>query len=534
MQKQVDVLIVGGGPTGLTLALELATQGVTFRIIDKATKRSPYSRALVVQPRTLELLNRHGHGDIGELVAEGKTATRASICVSAKKVADIDVMDVVIPGTKFPFSMTITQSETENWLEKMLAKHGVSVEMGVEAKSIVQDADGVTVTVSAKDGGEEEIRVKYVVGADGAHSAVRHAAKNLTFDGDAYPQEFICADTYMESEMPGGQAYMCLGKGALIVLPMKGGMVRLVVSRPGQDNTRDPKLEDFEEFLQEIFPGGGSLHDASWVTRFRLHHRGVNNYRDGKLLVAGDAGCIHSPAGGQGMNTGIQDAINLGWKLAAVLRGEKPDSFLDSYHNERHRVAQYLLTSTDNIFTYVTSTNPIYLFLRNLILPWIIPLVATNKSRILRQFQFISQLRVRYRHSDIVSTADGFYGPIKGGDRAVDGKIKSPEGEEFWFLDLLTPNSHHLMLFSGSGSNQATESELNRAETSFLDDTKTAVKVHQIFRKQQNGQAGYVDVEGALHGAFGFKTAGYVLIRPDGYTAHIGPLTAIGEAARWL
>ncbi|KAI1162760.1 FAD binding domain-containing protein [Nemania serpens] len=533
MQKQVDVLIVGGGPTGMTMALELAAQGVSFRIINKATTRSPHSRALVVQSRTFELLNRHGHDEVEEFIATGKTAERASICVASKKLADIDVSDVNVPGTKFPFATLISQAETEHWLEQALGKRGVRVEMGVEATSILQDADGVTVTVSAEDGGEEEIRAKYVVGADGAHSTVRHAAKNLTFDGDAYPQEFICADTYMESEMPGGQAYMCLGRGALIVLPLKSGMVRLVVSRPGQDTTRDPTLADFEEFLQEIFPGGGSLHDATWVTRFRLHHRGVNSYRDGRLFVAGDAAHIHSPAGGQGMNTGIQDAINLGWKLAAVLRGEKPDSLLDSYHNERHRVGQYLLTSTDKIFTYVTSTNPIYLFLRNLILPWIVPIVATSKSRILRQFQFISQLRIRYRHSDIVGTAHGFRGPIKGGDRAVDGKIRGPEGE-IWFLDLLNPTSHQLMLFSGSGPSLASEGELNRAEASFLQDTKTAVQAHAIFSEDPNGQAGYVDVEGGLHKAFGFHDAGYVLIRPDGYIAHIGPLTAIGEATRWL
>ncbi|KAI0870141.1 FAD binding domain-containing protein [Hypoxylon argillaceum] len=532
MQKNVDVLIVGAGPTGMTLALELAVQGVSFRIINKATERSPYSRALVVQPRTFELFNRHGADNIEEFISKGKIAGKASICVAGKKLGDIEVEYAKLPGTKFPFSMTITQFETEHWLEKNLAGHGVKVEMGAEAKSIVQDADGVTVTVATKDG-EEEIRAKYVVGADGAHSKVRHSAKNLTFDGDAYPQEFICADTFMESSMPGGQAYMCLGRGALIVLPLKDGRVRLVVSRPGQDTTREPTLDDFEEFVQEIFPGGGTLHDAAWVTRFRLHHRGVNRYRDGRLLVAGDAAHIHSPAGGQGMNTGIQDAVNLGWKLGAVLRGEKPDAFLDSYDVERHRVGQYLLTSTDRAFTYVTSTNPVYLFLRNLILPWIVPFAVKNKARILRQFQFISQLRIRYRHSDIVGTASGFGGPVKGGDRAGDGKIRGPEGE-MWFLDLLDPTSHHLMLFSGSGSSKVSEGELNRAETSFLEESKTAVKVHAIFSEEQNGQAGYVDVEGALHETFGFTNAGYVLIRPDGYIAHIGPLTAVGEATKWL
>ncbi|KAI0102498.1 FAD binding domain-containing protein [Nemania sp. FL0031] len=537
MQTTADVLIVGGGPTGMTLALELATQGVSFRIINKAASRSPYSRALVVQARTFELLNRHGARELEAFLAQGKTAARASMCVAGRKIADIETDAVRLPGTKFPFPMTINQAETERWLETMLRKRGVSVEMGVEAKSIVQDADGVTVTVAAQDGSEEVIRAKYVVGADGAHSTVRHAATNLTFNGDAYPQEFICADTHMESSMPGGQAYMCLGKGAFIVLPLKDGMVRLVVSRPGQDTSREPTLADFEEFMQEIFPGGGSLHDATWVTRFRLHHRGVNSYRDGRLFVAGDAAHIHSPAGGQGMNTGIQDAGNLGWKLGAVLRGEKEDGFLDSYHHERHRVGQSLLTSTDRAFTYITSTNPIFLFLRNLILPWIIPLAVANKARIMKQFQFISQLRIRYRHSDIVGTASGFRGPVKGGDRAPDGKIRGPEDGEMWLLDLLTPTEHHLMLFSGSGANKASEGELNRAEARFLEDANTAVKVHAIFSEEERdgqGQAGYVDVEGELHKTLGFMDAGYVLIRPDGYIAHIGPLEAVGEAAKWL
>jgi 2-polyprenyl-6-methoxyphenol hydroxylase-like FAD-dependent oxidoreductase len=160
MEKNVDVLIVGAGPTGMTLALELATQGVSFRIINKAAERSPYSRALVVQPRTFELFNRHGAGNIEEFVAKGKVAGKATICISGKRIANVEVDDAKLPGTKFPYPMTITQNETEHWLEKILGKHGVQVEMGVEAKSIIQDADGVTVTVSTQQGAEEEIRAK--------------------------------------------------------------------------------------------------------------------------------------------------------------------------------------------------------------------------------------------------------------------------------------------------------------------------------------------------------------------------------------
>ncbi|KAI1866432.1 hypothetical protein JX265_007733 [Neoarthrinium moseri] len=529
--SDIDVLIIGGGPTGLTAALELAAQKVPFRIIDKATQRSSYSRALVLQPRSQELLNRHG--DVRELLDAGFQAVGTTTAVNGKKVVDVNVDFVGITPTVFPAPRSISQADTEAWLDRILAKHGAAVEMGVEAKSIEQDDEGVTVRLVSQSGAEETVRAKYVVGADGAHSCVRHSAKTMTFDGDAYPQEFVLADTHIKTNLPVNRAYFCLGTGVCVVLPMKGGMVRLVVSRPNQPKTGVPQLEEFESFMKRVFPGEVKLYNPTWLTRFNLHHRGVNKYREGRLFVAGDAAHIHSPAGGQGMNTGIQDAINLGWKLAAVLRGEKPDSFLDTYDDERRPVGQHLLKTTDKLFSWITWTNPIYLFLRNLILPWTMPLMTRNPEKNLQAFKFMTEFGIRYSRSPIVGTAPGFRGPILGGNRAVDGKLDGPEGEKY-LQTLFTPESHHLVLFSGVNTAAASEGDLHRAETRFLEACRTQTKVHTIFGPSQAGKSGYVDIDGAVHKSYGFEGSGYALVRPDGYVAHIGPLSAFDGLLEWI
>ncbi|KAH6660508.1 FAD binding domain-containing protein [Truncatella angustata] len=529
----IPVLIVGGGPTGQALALELSAQKISYRIIMKDAQRSPYSRALVVQPRTQELLNRHG--DVRELLSTGFQARGTTMAVNGKRIADMDADFNGITTTRFPGPMAISQAQTEKYMDDQLKKYGKAVEMGIEATSITPDADGATVILVSQDGNEEVIRARYVVGADGAHSAVRHAAKTLTFEGDAYPQEFILADVKIKSDQPADRAYFCLSTGVCVVLPQQDGLARLIVSRPDQPREQDLTLEDFQQFLDKVYPGHAEIYDPVWITSFHLHHRIVSNYREGRLLLAGDAAHIHSPAGGQGMNTGIQDAVNLGWKLAAVLRGEKPDSFLDTYDAERRRVGQYLLQNSDRLFSFMTSTNTWFLWLRNLILPWVLPWAVSSPQRVLKNLTFMTQFRIRYRNSPIVGTAPGFDGPVKGGYRAVEGRLRGPEGQEKYLQDLLTPESHHLVLFSGTGPGAASEGDLHRAEGAFLESTHTRTKVHTIVGDgQHGGQLGWRDVDGATHRDYGFQRPGYALVRPDSYVAHIGPLSSLNELIAWL
>ncbi|KAF3016123.1 hypothetical protein E8E14_004630 [Neopestalotiopsis sp. 37M] len=526
----VDVLIVGGGPTGQTLALELLAQRIPFRIINKAAERSPYSRAIVVQPRTQELLHRYGNA--WDLLDRGFSARVTTFAVKGQWVTDMSSDWKGITTTQFLKPVIISQADTEEYLDSLLAKQGITIEMGVEAKTITPDAEGVTVVLASQDGKEETIRTKYVVGADGAHSSVRHAAKSITFDGEAYQQEFILADVRLRTDpLPNDRAYFCMDQGVMNILPMQGGYSRLIVSRPNQPSEKELSLEDFQKFLNKVFPGKAVASDPRWIAAFHLHHRIASNYREGRLLLAGDAAHIHSPAGGQGMNTGIQDAINLGWKLAAVLKGEKPEAFLDTYNEERHRVGEYLLRNSDRMFTFASSQNPVFLFLRNLILPWILPWVTSSPSRVLNNLKFMTQFGVKYRRSSIVGTAAGFSGPVLGGFRAPEATLKSPDGQEQYLQDLMTPGSHHLVLFSGAGPDAASEGDLHRAEVRFLEASNTRTKVHAVFAgDQQQQKAGWSDVDGEAHRVYGFEgKSGYVLVRPDCYVAHIGHLAALDE-----
>jgi len=304
-------------------------------------------------------------------------------------------------------------------------------------------------------------------------------------------------------------------------------------------------------------PGSGRLHDPVWLARFRLHHRGVDSYRAGRLFVAGDAAHIHSPAGGQGMNTGIQDAVNLGWKLArAVLRsGSSGDDttrarhaqkLLDSYHAERFPVGRKLLTGTDRLFSYATPTSYFFTLFRNLFVTWVMPYLVASKTRRAMLFGFISELRIRYRRSPIVGAATGCAaGPLRAGDRAPDGMVIALPGgtDERWLMELCRADSHTILLFVGLGgaNTDGASAAMLFAETLAAVDLEDT-QILMLSPAQPTAAAAadggkttaLVDVNGKLHKMYGFEEPAFVLVRPDGHIAYVGRQSSLSEWTAWM
>ncbi|HEX9102595.1 MAG TPA: FAD-dependent monooxygenase, partial [Polyangia bacterium] len=436
------ILVVGAGPTGLSLAIELGRRGVPFRVVDKATVRSDKSRALAVQARSLELMRPWGVAD--ELVANGQKALAAQFFVERKPSTVVEFGDIGVDDTPYPHLLFTSQADTERLLDAALARLGGRVEWGVELAAAADRGDHVAVTLRHADRAEEA-RFAWVVGCDGAHSAVRHAA-GLPFAGAAYEQDFVLADLKIAWDAP-ERVYFFLGRGKnAVVLPLRDGQQRIIGTYgapppPGAGD--EPSLAELEALMREVCPLAHTLGEPSWKARFRLHHRGVSRYRAGRLLVAGDAAHIHSPAGGQGMNTGIQDAVNLGWKLALVARGAAPATLLDSYDEERRPVGQRLLSFTDRLFSVATSANPLVVWARNRLVPVFAPLMMRTAARRKVAFRFISQLGIRYSGALVGDCGERAPDAIVDGGRHLVDSFRSP--------------LHHLVVFPDDRRQRASQ-----------------------------------------------------------------------------
>ena len=408
-----DVLIVGAGPTGLVLALWLTELGVRVRIIDKTAEPGTTSRAVAVQGRTLELYNQVGLADA--VVERGRKAGAANLWVAGKKVARAVFGDMGAGLSPFPYMLIFPQDEHERLLIDRLSEAGVAVERRTEFLGFEDAAGRVLARLKGPDGALAFCDAAYLAGCDGAHSTVRGALE-IGFPGGTYAHLFYVADVDASGGTMDGELHAGLDStDFLAVFPLKEqGRARLIgtVREEAEHQYDNLSWNDVSQRVIEWMHI--DVTRVNWFSIYRVHHRVADRFRQGRAFMLGDAAHIHSPAGGQGMNTGIGDAVNLAWKLAAVLRERAHASLLDSYEPERIAFARRLVATTDQAFTGITSSGAIARRMRLNIVPFLIPLLFALRA--VRRFMFrtISQTAVNYRAS---SLSEGRAGTVHGGDR---------------------------------------------------------------------------------------------------------------------
>ena len=408
-----SVLIVGAGPTGLVLALWLTKLGVSVRIVDKTAEPGTTSRALAVHARTLELYRQLDLADI--VVERGHKVPAVNLWVRGEPAARIIFATVGEDLTAYPFLEIFPQDQHERLLIERLEKLGVSVERQTELTEFTDDGGHLGARLHRSDGKEEECEVRYIAGCDGARSTVREIV-GTGFPGGTYRQVFYVADVDAAGPPMDGELHVDLDESDfLAVFPLAGqGRARLI-GTVRDERAEHPENLRFEDVSSRAIENlKVQVKKVNWFSTYQVHHRVTEQFRKGRAFLLGDAAHIHSPAGGQGMNTGIGDAINLAWKLAAVLADRAPETLLDTYEAERIGFARRLVATTDRVFTFVTAEGRIADVVRTRLAPLIFPQLV--KLEAVREFMFrtVSQISLNYRGS-LLST--GSAGHLKGGDR---------------------------------------------------------------------------------------------------------------------
>jgi 2-polyprenyl-6-methoxyphenol hydroxylase-like FAD-dependent oxidoreductase len=487
-----DVIIVGAGPTGLTLALWLRRLGVRIRIIDKDEGPGETSRALAVQARTLEFHRQIGIVD--DVLRAGVKIERLTVRTPAGIGATLRLSDFGKGVSPYSFAFALPQDIHERILIEHLEKAGTRVERRTELVGFEQDDTGVTATLR-KAGVTQTVRAAYIAGCDGAHSVVRHAL-NLGFPGGAYEQSFYVADVQGTGEVTPNGMDVRLGRyGFAIVMPVRqSGSLRLIGVVP-KEHEADERIT-FEAIRTQIEHDTRiKVESVNWFSTYRVHHRVADHFRVGRAFIAGDAGHIHSPAGGQGMNTGMGDAVNLAWKLAAVVQGRADARLLDSYETERIAFARMLIESTDRAFKIATSPSRLVGLWRRYVMARMMSLLMSTKKGARTFFGVVSQTRINYRNSPV---SVGEAGRIKAGDRLPYVVLAS--GDNFDWLTSLDWQVH-------------VYGEANEAMSSAM--ARRGIALH-AFPWSPAAEAA------------GFKRDAAYLVRPDGHIAMAEP---DGEAA---
>ncbi len=510
-QKAIDVLIIGAGPVGLFCANELIRHGVTCRIIDKKSHLSEQSKALGIHIRTLDMLL-----DCGLLEPIESQGHRVDgILAKSQGQTLVDANFDGIKESHRHYMIDLPQDKTEAILYQSLKEKGLDVEWNTELTHLSQSSDEITATLKKPNNAIELFSANWLIACDGAHSTVRHQV-DAEFKGASYPQSWWLADLLIDWEVSDKRLAMYIGAlGPLACFPMGNKRYRLVMTAPA-NSTTDPSLEQVQNEFSQRCSDPATLSNPVWLSQFSIHHRQIQDYRHGRVFFAGDAAHIHSPMGGQGLNTGMQDIYNLVWKLALVEQKKAKPELLNSYHEERFPVGHEVLRKTDIMTRAILIKNPIVIKIRNRLIR-LITSCSSIKNAIVKN---MAELTINYHKSSIVHQS-GCSKHLKAGGFMPNFELLELTTNQKVNSQTITQSPlHQLFLFAGQKEqkvNQAVEAARSLAKR-----YNKSVQVHLVTAQEPSQKLEkhirvWLDPEHALHRRFDFKNPALILVRPDKY-----------------
>ena len=554
-----DVLIVGAGPVGLVLALDLARRGIMVRIVDKAAHPARESRALAIHPRTLEVMEQLGVSD--DALLHGRIQRGARFMAGDAELAHITFDNL---DTPFPYTLVLEQSGTEHLLADRLSRRGIQVERSCELTGLSQDEEGVRADLVGPLGERSSVNAKYLIGCDGARSTVR-SALGLTYEGVTADEKYLLADCEVTfgREWPRDELVAFLGdRSRLLFGALADPLWRVIITLSTEDArmpVNEPTLSGLQAIIDQDHPRAGArLRNPVWLSAFKVNTRMVDRFRVGRCFVAGDAAHIHSPSGGQGMNTGMQDAFNLGWKLALALKGfPGVEAMLDSYEFERKPVAASVLRSTRAADFFITGRrSKLFQAVRNSALPLLtsLELVQDKVPRLL------SGGEVNYRKSPIVGAhvqglgewleagmhfpyaglADvlGIHGRPAPGDLAPDAKgVSLGDGpQRRLYQQFAAELRHHALFFPGSDPSDARIAEIETEIRAIEASRGSIVRPLLVLPSgRKSNVPTLTDHDGEVARRYGAtEIESLVVVRPDGYIAFRSVPASVDAVERFV
>jgi 2-polyprenyl-6-methoxyphenol hydroxylase-like FAD-dependent oxidoreductase len=501
-----DVLIVGAGPTGLALAVQLIRYGIDFVIVDKREGTTPFSKAIGVQARTLEIYQQIDLAD--SLVDLGLPAKGVRLLEGGEQRAEVPLSSLGQGTSPYPFLLIVEQGKHEHLLYEFIKSQGHDVRWQMTFDGFSQNEAGVAGTIVNANGEEQSIEAKYLVACDGPKSGIRHHL-GLTFEGSTLERLFYVADVQIKWDFPHDMLTACLAKDqSTAFFPMPGeDRYRIVGVFPEHTDKKEGEIPfaEIEQQIREDSQVELDIYKVNWFSTYKVHSRRVNKFSEGRCFLAGDAAHIHSPAGAQGMNTGIQDGYNLAWKLALVLRREADPRLLDTYNEERVEVAKRLLETTDRMFDLLVNPAWLLSFIRRNIFPPVANFLVSLESVNQFIFPLISQTGITYRNRSLAADDDTVF-EVKAGDRMpyflVDGK---------GVYDWLQAPKFHLLTFSNE--NDVEEATRGAVQHEF----GSVVDYHSFPINEQVSER------------FGTDQPFHVLLRPDNYISFVSAEAPLHE-----